>query len=130
MKTTSSRRLLAAAALLLLACTANAGFLRPRWTRAKPHYETRRGHKVAIAVGTAKDANLALARSTAEERARADLLRLLQGMPPLADAEGRVAGAVAAEVYKSGRRVYVRLELDVTQPLVPAPDAAAPTSAP
>jgi hypothetical protein len=115
-KTFSPRRRLAfAAAALLLACSARAGFfsLRPRWTRAKPHFERRDGRLIAVAAGTAKDANPSLARAAAEDRARAGLLLLLQGKPPDADAQGWVRGAKLVDVYKAGRgRVYVRLELD------------------
>jgi hypothetical protein len=104
-----------AAALLLIAASAHAGWLRPRWTRAKPHFETRDGRRVAVAAGKAKDLNVSLARSAAEERARADLLRLLQDKPPFADVEGRVRLAAPAAFYDDGGGVvYVRLELDVT----------------
>jgi hypothetical protein len=68
-----------------------------------------------VAVGKAKERNAALARVAAEERARADLLRLIQGNPPRASAEGKVKGARAVEVYESwGGVVYVRLELETS----------------
>lgn len=105
------------AGALLLAPAADAGFFtpRPRWTRAKPHFELRDGRRIAVAAGYAKDADPSLARSAAEDRARAGLLRLLQGKPPDSAAEGWVRGAKVVDVYNAGRgRVYVRLELDAT----------------
>lgn len=104
--------LLGAAAIFSCLSTARAGLFSPRWTRAKPHYETRTGRRIAVAAGKAKDLNRALARAVAEERARTELLRLLQGKPPASNAEGLVPGARVAAVYESGRWVYVRLELD------------------
>jgi hypothetical protein len=110
-----NRRTILTCALFLTAATAHAGWFRPRWTRAKPHFEMRAGHRFGVAVGMARDVNKPLARSAAEERARAELLRLLQNKPPFADVEGRVRGAFPAAVYESGAdTVYVRLELDVT----------------
>jgi hypothetical protein len=96
-------------------------FGRPRWTKAKPHFETRDGHVFAVAVGKAKDDNEALATAAAEERARAELLRFLQGKSPGADVSGQVRGAVAAAVWRAGRGVvYVRLELDTSATPSPA----------
>jgi len=109
---------LLAAALLLTAGAASASWLRPLWTRVKPHYETRAGRRYAVAVGRAQDQNIPLARSAAEERGRAALLRFLQNKPPFADLEGRVKGAVPAAFYEAGDgTVYARLELE----LKPAP---------
>lgn len=90
---------------------------RPKWTKAKPHFEMRDRRAYAVAVGRAEDANEALAAVAAEGRARADLLRLLQGRSPGADVEGEVKGAVVAEVWRAGNGiVYVRLELESSQP--------------
>ena len=87
-------------------------WVRPKWTRADPHFETRAGRVFAVAVGKAKDKNAALARVAAQDRARADLLRLIQGRPSGASAEGEVKGAQAVSVYNAGRgTVYVKLEL-------------------
>jgi hypothetical protein len=111
-----------AAAALLLAASARAGLFarRPRWTRAEPHFETRGTRRIAVAVGTAKDANPSLARSAAEDGARVGLLRLLQGKSPDAAAEGAVKGARPVEFYEAGGgRVFVRLELDVTPAAAP-----------
>ena len=84
----------------------------PKWTKAKPHFETRAGRVFAVAVGKAKDTNTALARVAAEDRARADLLRLVRGTPPNASAEGVVKGAQAVAVYDAGPEgVYIRVEL-------------------
>jgi hypothetical protein len=89
--------------------------LRPRWTRAKPHFEHRGGKAFAVAVGQAQDQkDRALARVTAEERARADILRLIQGKPSSASASGQVNGVVPVQVYEaSGGTVYVRVELEM-----------------
>ena len=67
-----------------------------------------------------KDKNEMLARIAAEDRARADLLRLIQGKSPDASAEGEVKGTQAVEFYNAGRGVvYVRLELE-TSPKPPS----------
>jgi hypothetical protein len=88
---------------------------RPKWTKAKAHFEVRAGRTYAVAVGKAKDANEALASATAEGRARADLLRLLQGKKPGADVQGQVRGAEVVETWRTGRGVvYVRVELDTS----------------
>jgi hypothetical protein len=103
-----------AAAFLLSAASARAGWLRPRWTRAKPHYENRGEHRYAVAVGEAKDLNISLARSAAEERGRAALLRFLQDKPPFADVEGHVKLASPVQFYDAGGgRVFVRLEMEL-----------------
>ena len=101
------------ALLLSAALPVREAWSRPRWTRAKPHFETRDGRRVAVATGKAKDPSRALARAATEEHARADLLRLLQGKPSGADVEGLVKGAQPTAVYERGRWVYVRLELDL-----------------
>ena len=103
-----------AALVAVLCLSPSTLWARPKWTRAKPHFETRAGRVFAVAVGKAKDKNAALARVAAEESARADLLRLIQGKPPSASAEGDVKGAQAVEVYNAGLGVvYVRLELEM-----------------
>ena len=109
-----------AALVAVLCLSPGTLWARPRWTRAKPHFETRAGRVFAVAVGKAQGENEALARVAAEDRARADLLRLIQGTPPNASAEGEVRGARAVEVYDAGGGVvYVRLELE-TSPKPPS----------
>jgi|GEM_PF-1520566 len=116
-RTKTAARAIAAAALLLCALApaqARPHATRPRWTRAKPHYETRGARRFAVAVGEATDKNIPLARSAAEERARADIARLIGGLPPGADVpKTQVKGAQAVAFYEAGGgRVFVRLELD------------------
>jgi hypothetical protein len=109
-----------AALIAILCLSPGTLWARPRWTRAKPHFETRAGRVFAVAVGKAKDQNTSLARVAAEDRARAGLLRLIQGKSPRASAEGEVKGAQAVEVYDAGNGVvYVRLELE-TSPKPPS----------
>jgi hypothetical protein len=104
----------AQAALVTVLCLSPGTlWARPKWTRAKPHFETRAGRIFAVAVGKAKDQNAELARVAAAELARADLLRLIQGKPQGASVEGEVKGAQVAEVYNARSGVvYVRLELE------------------
>src|SRR5437764_705745 len=102
-----------AALVAVLCLTTGMLWARPKWTTAKPHYETRGGRVFAVAVGKAKDKNEALARAVAEERARAELARLLQGKPLNASVEEEVKGGRVVEVYNAGRGVvYVRLALE------------------
>lgn len=98
-----------------------SSLLRPRWTRAKPHFERRGGKTFAVAVGQAQDQkDRALARASAEERARADLLRLIQGKAPNASAQGQLNGAVPVQVYEAGKgTVYVRVELETASGTTP-----------
>jgi hypothetical protein len=105
-------RTILALALLMTAASASAGWFRPRWTRAKPHIETRGGKRVAVAVGMGRDENVSLARSVAQDRGRAALLHLLQDKPPFSDVEGHVRLAVPVEYYQDGPSTfYVRMEL-------------------
>ena len=108
-------RYIQAVLILVLCLSPGTLWARPKWTMAKPHFETRAGRVFAVAVGKAKDENKSLARVAAEDRARADLLRLIQGKSPSANVEGAVKGAQAVEVYDAGRGVvYVRLELETS----------------
>jgi hypothetical protein len=96
---------------------------RPKWTRTRPHFEIRNRRVFAVAVGKAQDANEALATAAAEERARASLLRLLQGKSPGADVMGEVKGARVVEVWRArGGIVYARLEVDTSA----SPQSATP----
>ena len=114
-------RLMQTALIAALCLSPGTLWARPQWTRAKPHFETRAGRIFAVAVGKAKDENASLSRVAAEDRARTDLLRLIQGKSPSANVEGEVKGAQAVEVYKkSNGVVYVRLELE-TAPQPPSP---------
>ena len=108
-------RLKQAALIAVLCLSPGTLWARPTWTRAKPHFETRAGRVFAVAVGKAKDRNASLARVAAEDRARADLLRLIQGKSQSASAEGEVKGAQAVDVYDAGGGlIYVRLELETS----------------
>ena len=110
----------AAAALIAVCLLPGAAWARPRWTKAKPHFETRSGRVFAVAVGKAKDANPALARAAAEARAREGLLKLIEGRPDAAFVQGSMQGARVAEFYITWLgTVYARLELE-TAPALPS----------
>jgi hypothetical protein len=82
----------------------------PDWTRLPPHLVVREGRLQAVAVGQAHAGNVSLARAVAEERARADLLRFLQGRAAEAEVKGLIAGAKVSNAFTSRRgRVYVEL---------------------
>lgn len=85
---------------------------RPKWTKARPHFEKRGEKRIAVAVGRAKAANLALARTAAEDNGRAALLKLIQGKGPAESGEGLVNGAQAVEFFEAAQDVvYVRMEM-------------------
>lgn len=85
----------------------------PRWAKQKPRFMERGGRRLAVAVGSATTENQALGRSVAQDRARAALLRLLQGKPAGADAEGTLAGARVVNSFRTkGGRHYVEVEVE------------------
>lgn len=89
----------------------------PSWTNQRPHFVEHAGERYATAVGHARRVdNLPLARAVAEDRARADLARLLEGRAPAADVSAPLPGARLTDSYtvKRDGEVYVRME-------VPAP---------
>lgn len=86
----------------------------PSWARERPHFFDQNGRRFAAAVGRARIGNLALAQTAAQDRARADLLRLIQGKPAESRAKGTLRGARVTEIYASRNgQVYVRVEVDV-----------------
>jgi len=89
----------------------------PAWTREAPHFFDRDGRRFACAVGSAQVGNLALAHTAAEDRARADLLRLIEGGFPEGALSGTLSGARITDTFTSKRRgkVFVRVEVDAAQ---------------
>jgi len=89
----------------------------PAWTRERPRFFEREGRRFASAVGRARDVeNRALARVDAEDRARADLLKLMvRSGAPENELSGPLPGARMTDSYASRNgEVFVRME-------VPAP---------
>lgn len=84
----------------------------PKWATASPHYEERKGKKVAVAIGVAPGRNLALGRNAAANRARARIVRFLAGAPIDANdwSEAQLEGSEITNVY-SGRdgNIYVEV---------------------
>jgi hypothetical protein len=89
----------------------------PSWVNEAPHFFKRGGRTFASAVGRARIADLPLARSAAQDRARADLLRLLQGKTATGRVEGELRGARVTDSYQSKKDgVFVRLEIETADP--------------
>lgn len=89
----------------------------PAWTRERPRFFDRDGRRFASAVGSARIGNLFLARTAAEDRARADLLRLIEGGAPGRALSATLRGARMTDAFTSKKRgqVFVRVEVDATQ---------------
>lgn len=87
--------------------------LLPAWAQEVPHFFVRDGVRFASAVGHARVRNVALARSAAEDRARVDLLRLIEGAAPDGAVEGALPGAHTTDSFTSKKdgQVFVRLEV-------------------
>ncbi|MFI5361815.1 MAG: hypothetical protein ACHQ49_07580 [Elusimicrobiota bacterium] len=85
----------------------------PAWTSEKPHFFDRGGRRFASAVGRARAGDAALARATAEDRARVELLGFLKGSTPGRYFEGVLSGAYMTDAFaaKDGAEVFVRVEI-------------------
>lgn len=92
----------------------------PAWTQEPAHFSRRGSRRVAVSVGRADAGGLALSRAAAEGRARAELARLLQGLPTGSEVSGPVVGARIRRTYtaKDGS-VYVELEAPAAPPARP-----------
>lgn len=89
----------------------------PSWARERPHFFDQNGRRFASAVGHAQIGNLALARMAAQDRARADILRLIQGNSAASSAEGTLRGARVTDFFASRKgQVYVRVEAEAERP--------------
>lgn len=89
----------------------------PAWTRERPRFFDRDGRRFASAVGSAQVGNPALARAAAEDRARADLLRLIAGGASGDALSGTLRGARITDAFTSKKRgkVFIRVEVDAAQ---------------
>ena len=86
----------------------------PSWTAAPPAVIMRGRKRYAVAVGQALTGEKALARAAAEERARAEILRLLHGKHSGVSVQGAVIGAQVKRSYTApDGRVFVELEAPV-----------------
>ncbi len=87
--------------------------LAPAWVRETPRYYKRGGRRFASAVGWAKTADLALSRSTAEDRARVELLRFIKGVSSTGAVEGSLTGARMINSFKTDEGdVFVLVEIE------------------
>ena len=86
--------------------------LPPAWTQELPHFFNRDGRRFASAVGWARTGDLALARATAEDRARVALVILIQGGASVDAVKGALPGARMTDSFTSKDGfVFVRLEV-------------------
>lgn len=85
----------------------------PAWVRESPHFFMRDGARFASAVGSSRSRNAGLARAAAEDRARVDLIRLIDGVAPDGAVEGALSGAQPTDFFTSKKdgQVFVRLEV-------------------
>lgn len=87
----------------------------PAWAKEAPHFFMRDGVRFASAVGSVRFANVVLARAAAEDRARADLIRLIGGGTPDGAVEGALPGASPTDFFtKKNGQVFVRVEVRTT----------------
>jgi hypothetical protein len=89
----------------------------PGWARESPRFFNRGGRRFASAVGSARAENRALARVAATDRARADLLRFINGATAGEAITGELSGARVTNAYTSRTRgeVFVRVEAEQAQ---------------
>jgi hypothetical protein len=85
----------------------------PDWLFESPHFFHREGIRFASAVGSARVGDPALARVVAEDRARVQLLRLMEGGTAGGELEGDLPGARPVDAFISTRygKVFVRVEV-------------------
>lgn len=86
----------------------------PEWTKRKPEIVTEGARRVAHAVGSAHAGDLALSRAAAEDRARYELARLVDGRASVVGSEVTVNGARVVQTYSAADgTVYVELAAPV-----------------
>ena len=88
----------------------------PAWVHESPHFLNHDGRRFAAAVGSAQADNPALARVAATDRARADLLKLIQGGEPGDALAGVLTGSRVTDAFASKTQglVFVRVEVEMT----------------
>jgi hypothetical protein len=89
----------------------------PAWALEPAHFFNRGGRRFASAVGRAEAGDFALARTAAEDRARVDLLKLLEGAGSKDAVEGSLPGARMTNSFtsKRGGQVFVRVEVEAAK---------------
>jgi hypothetical protein len=86
----------------------------PAWTQRPAEIVPQGSRRVARAVGSARAADLVLARAAAEDKARAAIARLIDGKASVAGVEVAVTGAQVTQTYTAGDgTVYVELTAPV-----------------
>ena len=88
----------------------------PPWARENPRFFERDGRRFASAVGRVRVTDPALARSAAEDRARVELLKLIDGTAGTGTSTGALPGARMTDSFTSANgEVFIRVEVAAPQ---------------